>query len=659
MPSSPSLTRRGFLCTATLASLALPRVGWTDERPDLVFILADDLRADALGFMGDPLAVTPNIDRLAAEGAVFDRHFVTLSLCAPSRAAHLTGLYPHVNGIIDNKNRRLSDRFPTFPLLLRQAGYRTAFIGKWHMDDTADPRPGFDRWVSFRGQGTYTDPTLNIDGVERVHRGYMTDLLTEQAFQFLNESSPGPRLLFLAHKAVHAPFTPAPRHAGRLAEVPVPPPPPARTRAAPAWVKAEARRQERSPEERAQEMRAYHETLMALDEGVGRILSALGDRLDRSVVMFSSDNGFFFGEHGLHGKMVPYEDALRLPLVMRYPPLARAGQRISAMTLNIDVGPTLLELGGVSPPPSMQGLSALPTLRGARTRERFLFELFGTGKGALPDLVGLRTERHALVTAVGHPEWTELYDLQDDPDERRNVARPDEAERRRLEGLLEEEKARLGWRIPQDPPLERPDHRTGGLVLDYDFQHDEGDRVVDRSGHDHEGLAIGAPRVMVEGRWCRAFEGEDRVLVPRTLDLDPSRGAWTVEVGLKAESGVALARGSKKGGYTLGIQGGKAVFGVAVGKRRVRLEGPEVAGRWVRLTGVIGQDQVARLYVDGALASSAPLPRFIQGDPDESMQLGVDLGRPVLAEMGPLRGQLAVVRVWSGERAAEEISGAR
>lgn len=658
MPSPPLLTRRALLSSAALAALALPRLGRGAARPDLVFIFADDLRYDGMGWAGDPLARTPHIDRLAAEGAVFERNFVTLSLCAPSRAAHLTGLYPHTTGIIDNKNRRLADAFPTFPLLLQQAGYRTAFIGKWHMDDTAAPRPGFDRWVSFRGQGTYTDPTLNTDGVERVHLGYMTDLLTEAAVQFLTEPSDQPRMLFLSHKAVHAPFTPAPRHDRLLEDAPVPPPPRPSRRGQPAWVRASAKRLEKTPEERARLIRRYHETLMALDDSVGAVMEALGERLDQSAVIFGSDNGFFLGEHGLYSKMVPYEEALRVPLLVRYPPLAAPGHRVSGMTLNIDLAPTLLELGGAPPAPSMQGRSFVPLLSGAapRTRERFLFELFGTANGALPDVVGLRTERHALVTAVDHPRWDELYDLSVDPEERVNLARREGALLASLRAELEEERRLTGWRRPAEGPAPRPYARTGGVVLHYNFQHDLGDRVIDDSGHDHEGLALGAPLVEVEGRPCRAFTGEDRVLVPRTLALDPSRGPWTAEVWVRAEDGVALARGGRSGGYALGLRGGAAVFAVSGVGGRVVLEGPRVAGAWARLTGVIGADRVARLYVDGALAASAPFARFLKGDPGESMQLGLDLGSRVLPGATPLRGHLARARLWSGEAPQDAIT---
>ncbi|MBX6314203.1 MAG: sulfatase-like hydrolase/transferase, partial [Isosphaeraceae bacterium] len=182
-------------------------------RPNIVFILVDDLRWDALGCTGHPFAETPNIDRIAREGVNFRNAFVTTPLCSPSRASFLTGRYVHAHGVKGNgDNSALSHRLVTFPRLLHDAGYETAFIGKWHMGTDDSPRPGFDRWVSFKGQGQYNDPILNVDGEAKKVEGYMTDLLNDHAVAFLKRSHEKPFLLYLSHKAVHGPFTPAERH---------------------------------------------------------------------------------------------------------------------------------------------------------------------------------------------------------------------------------------------------------------------------------------------------------------------------------------------------------------------------------------------------------------------------------------------------------------
>ncbi len=175
-----------------------------NSRPNIVFILVDDLRWDELGIAGHPYLKTPNIDRLGREGAFFPNAFMTTPLCSPSRAGFLTGQYPHTHGIIDNVDRSAaSHRLITFPLLLKEAGYETAFIGKWHMGNDDTPRPGFDRWVSFKGQGSYRDPDFNIDGVSIKGSGYITDLLNGHAVDFIKRRHDKPFLIYLAHKAIH------------------------------------------------------------------------------------------------------------------------------------------------------------------------------------------------------------------------------------------------------------------------------------------------------------------------------------------------------------------------------------------------------------------------------------------------------------------------
>jgi arylsulfatase A-like enzyme len=193
-----SVSRRSVLASPFLAygANAAPR-------PNVVFILVDDLRWDELGCTGHPFASTPNVDRLAREGANFRNAFASTPLCSPSRAAFLTGAYSHTNGVIDNVARDALSRLVTWPRLLQDAGYRTAFMGKWHMGNDDSPRPGFDRWVSFRGQGVYNNPPLNVDGRSRSSEGYITDILTNYAVEFIRQSRAQPFCLYVAHKAIH------------------------------------------------------------------------------------------------------------------------------------------------------------------------------------------------------------------------------------------------------------------------------------------------------------------------------------------------------------------------------------------------------------------------------------------------------------------------
>src|SRR5688572_2795942 len=309
-----------------LLMLALVCVAQSDRQkprpPNIIFILIDDLRWDDLGISGHPFLKTPNVDRIGREGALFRNAFVTTPLCSPSRASFLTGLYPHTHGITDNVDRSAaSHALITFPLLLRQSGYATAFIGKWHMGNDDSPRPGFDRWVSFKGQGSYIDPEINEDGKDVKPHGYITDILNEYAVEFMRRPHNKPFLVYLAHKAIHPEvmqhgdgsvnldhaerFIPAERHKELFVGKKVPRRPSAML--PPTGKPALQRRIGNLPPlgantaTRDETVLGRLRSLMAVEEGVGEILKALKDtdQLDNTVIVFTSDNGYFYGEHGL------------------------------------------------------------------------------------------------------------------------------------------------------------------------------------------------------------------------------------------------------------------------------------------------------------------------------------------------------------------------
>ena len=216
-------TRRDAARLLAGSALAAPGLAAPAARPNFVFILLDDQRWDALGCMGHPFQKTPNIDRIAHEGALFRNYFCTTPLCSPSRASYLTGRYVHAHGVRGNTdNAELSHQLVTWPRLLHDAGYETGYVGKWHMGNDDSPRPGFDSWVSFRGQGVYENPPMNIDGKRVENQGYMTDLLNQHAVDFLKRPHSKPFALYLAHKAVHGPFTPAERHKNLYSTEPIP-----------------------------------------------------------------------------------------------------------------------------------------------------------------------------------------------------------------------------------------------------------------------------------------------------------------------------------------------------------------------------------------------------------------------------------------------------
>ena len=454
----PSLVLLLLLLAFPVAATGQPSPGTVNRvQPNIVFILIDDLRWDELGCVGHPFLKTPNIDRIAREGALFRNAFTTTPLCSPSRASFLTGQYAHSHGITDNVDRSAaSHKLATFPLLLHQAGYETAFIGKWHMGNDDAPRPGFDRWVSFKGQGTYLDPELNEDGRSTKTRGYTTDILNHYAVDFVKRSHRKPFLIYLAHKALHPEvaqnndgsvdlssaerFIPAARHKGLYENQTIPRRPNANR--APEGKPALQRQIGKLPPlgpntgTRDVVIRERQQTLMAIEDGVGQILDALKEtgQLDNTVVVFTSDNGYFYGEHGLSvERRLAYEESIRLPLLVRYPGLIKADTKLDEIVLNIDIAPTLLALAGVPVPDNMQGHSLVPLLREKKNewRRSFLIEYYSDR--VFPRIVkmgyqAVRTERWKYIRYLELDGMDELYDLKADPYEMKNVISEPRAE---------------------------------------------------------------------------------------------------------------------------------------------------------------------------------------------------------------------------------------
>jgi len=453
-----------------VGSLAAPAAE-TSGRPNIIFILVDDLRWDALSCMGHPVAKTPNIDRLAKEGALFKNFFVSIPLCSPSRSSFLTGQYVHTTGVIDNTDHSaLSHRLVTFPKLLHDAGYETAYVGKWHMGADDSPRPGFDRWVSFKGQGVYANPNINVDGTVSKVEGYMTDILNGHALDFVKREHQKPFVLYLAHKAVHGPFTPAERHRDLYADAGLTLTPnhqdklegkPALTRELVVTNAAEGTTKKKNPGKKkaakagatptghGKTMRQQLRALAAIDDGVGRLLQALEDskQLDHTMVIFTSDNGYFWGEHGLGDKRWAYEESIRDPLLMRYPKLIKAGTTLDPFALNIDIAPTLLDLAGAPIPKTIQGRSLLPLFKDAKApwRKSFLTEYF-TERGfpRAPTWQAARTDRWKFIHYTELEDMDEFYDLKADPFEMKNLIKDEAAQT-----ALKEMKTELAWLLKE------------------------------------------------------------------------------------------------------------------------------------------------------------------------------------------------------------------
>jgi N-acetylglucosamine-6-sulfatase len=420
-------------------------------RPNVVFVLIDDLRFDEIDY---PFVELPNIQRLAREGVRFRNAFVTTPLCSPSRASFLTGQYAHTHGVTDNTDRSpRSHELVTFPRLLHDAGYETAFLGKWHMGVDDSARPGFDHWISVKGQGRYLDPEFNANGERRVVPGYFTDILNGFALDFLARPHAKPFLLFLAHKAVHpdltqnadgsvsdlnaSTFVPAERHRALYAQAPIPHRP---NHGRPPTGKPALQRRfpDRPPLGPAtgtsdETIRDRLRVLAAVDEGLGRMLQSLetSGQLANTLVLFTSDEGYFYGEHGLSvERRLAYEESARIPLLMRLPSLVQAGRSIDELALNIDLAPTLLELCGAPKAQGMHGRSLVPLLRGERVpwRDSLLIEYFSDRVFPWVANMGyqaVRTQRYKYIHYVELAGMDELYDLDADPYELVNLAGKD------------------------------------------------------------------------------------------------------------------------------------------------------------------------------------------------------------------------------------------
>ncbi|MCP5524249.1 MAG: sulfatase [Verrucomicrobiales bacterium] len=409
----------------------------------VVFILSDDHRYDAMSFMGHQFARTPVMDSMAANGVHLKNAFVTTSLCSPSRASILTGLYTFRHRVIDN-NRPIPPGTVYFPQYLQKAGYATAFMGKWHMGGASDdPQPGFDHWVSFRGQGNYLPPgpnyTLNVDGKRVKQKGYITDELTDYAVDWLKQQKPAekPFFLYLSHKAVHANFTPAERHAGTLSDLPfTPPASEADTEAnyhlKPRWLRDQRNSWHGVDFPYHSELnierfyKSYCETLRAVDDSIGRVLDqlkALGI-LDDTLVIYMGDNGFMFGEHGLIDKRVAYETSIRVPMLMQCPALFQGGTVVDEVVANIDIAPTVMEAMGLQKPAHMDGASFIGLAQGRQIpwRDYFLYVYYWEKNfPQSPTVFSLRGDRFKYITYYGLWDADELYDLQADPGETRNL----------------------------------------------------------------------------------------------------------------------------------------------------------------------------------------------------------------------------------------------
>ena len=459
------MTKR-YTALLIILALLLPKTGIVAQKntinseskqPNFLFVLVDDQPFDAIGLSGRyPFLETPNMDRLAKEGVNVENFFVTQSICSPSRASFLTGTYPHIHGVNQN-NRHVDpkwDEFAPYSVHLRESGYQTAHVGKIHMAHLKGKehiRPGFDYWFSFIGQGKYFDPEVNDNGNEYQEKGYMTDILTDKAISWLKEKrDPNkPFSLNLWHKAVHQPHLPAPRHENLYTGEELPKPPydthKETFKGKPEWQRKktfgfEWKKNLPIPEELPElEWPINYDRnmqllrcLVAIDESLGKVLATLEEmgELDNTVIIYSSDNGYFMGEHTYLDKRLAYENSMRVPMFIRYPKLIKENSKVKEQCLNIDIAPTILELAGIEIPDYMQGDSMVDLLKGEKEedwRQAILFEYYldTYWPYAGPNKIAVRTDRYKLVDAFLANDIDELYDLEKDPGEMKNLINDD------------------------------------------------------------------------------------------------------------------------------------------------------------------------------------------------------------------------------------------
>ncbi|MEX5412767.1 sulfatase [Atlantibacter hermannii] len=510
----------GVACLATTAGSA----AWAaPEKPNIVYIIVDDQRYDAMGFVNSD-AVTPNMDAMAKDGTYFKNAFVTTSLCGPSRASVLTGMYAHNHGMVDNnKNDKVYD-LNFFPQRLKEAGYQTGFFGKWHfggVEKEAKPGfAGFDKWVGFIGsnsQGNYYPVNefggaseLNVDGKIVKQKGYITDELTDYAVDWLEHRDKSkPFMLYLGHKGVHADFLPAPRHIGKLKGKVFKKPDSWVNNAEnyqgkPRWVK-DQRNSWHGIDFPYMEnldynewLQSYYETLMSVDESVGRVRQYLKEHnLDKNtIIMVMGDNGFMFGEHGLIDKRNAYEESIRVPLIASGPGFD-AGRVVDDVVANIDIAPTMLEAAGLPKPKDYDGSSFLSLGSGKAPAEprskTFVYEYFWEYNFPYtPTTFAIRGEQYKYINYYGVWDTEELYDLKADPKEMNNLINSTDPQIVKVKQDLRQELfAKLG------------DH-NGENIIPYNAKLSEG--IVQR----YEDKGNGVKSADFPQNWMRPYGPKDK-----------------------------------------------------------------------------------------------------------------------------------------------------
>jgi len=668
------------------------------SRPNILFIFTDDHARQAISAYGSNINTTPHLDRLASEGMLFRNCFCTNSICAPSRAVILTGKHSHVNGVITNRET-FDGTQPTFPKLLREAGYQTALIGKWHLK--SDPT-GFDYWEVLPGQGQYYNPVFlkpGEDGKESVtYTGYVTDVVTDLSIEWLERGwdKSKPFLLMSQHKAPHRHWEPGPDHLTMYDDRAIPEPPTlfddyeGRTTAArlqtmevarhlndkdlkfvePVALNDEQRAHWRAAyEPRNAAFRAanlegtdlvrweyqryikdYLRCIASVDDNVGRLLDYL-DRTglaDNTIVIYSSDQGFYLGEHGWFDKRWMYEESLTMPFIVRWPGVVEPGSKNTDLVQNLDFAETFLDAAGVPIPSDMQGRSLMPLLRGRRPadwRESIYYHYYEfPGWHDVRRHYGVRTDHLKLIHYYDIDEW-ELFDLQRDPYELRSAYENPFYADEVAELKTELTKLRLRYGVDEfDEPPPPPDPRKVALelVLQYDAARVQDGQASDVSTCEHEGTLVNVQVVDGLKGEAFAFDGDGFIQIPHYPDsLDPTYRPFTVGAWCKpaAMDGAVVSHGEQCFGYSLFLRDGRPHFNIQAGQHSFLVAGPRpvAIGQWVHLAGTVDRDARLMLWLDGKPVAQLEDGFFVSDRPLDGFSVGGDIGGPA----GPYKAPMA------------------
>lgn len=697
------MIRWGTLLAVGLLALATALPTQAADRPNIIFLFSDDHATHAISAYGSKINQTPALDRLASQGMLFRNCFCTNSICAPSRAVILTGKHSHVNGVLDNSTR-FDGSQQTLQSLLQAGGYHTAMIGKWHLQ--SDPT-GFDHWIVLPGQGDYYNPAFLTPNGRIKKEGYVSELITEMAIDYMENirDKDKPFFMMCQHKAPHRNWQPGPNQLTMYQNETIPEPDTlfddwaTRTSATDVQQMTVANHLSANdlkltppgnltPEQRAKWDAAYgpeNEAFRAnpptgkdrvrwnyqryikdylrcvagVDESIGHILDYLDEKglADNTIVVYSSDQGFYLGDHGWYDKRWMYEESLRMPLIVRWPGVIKPGSENASLVQNLDFAPTLLAAVGLEIPEDIQGLNALPLLKGHQPedwRTSIYYEYFEfPGPHQVHKHYGVRTDRHKLIYYPALEEW-ELFDLQSDPDELTNLYGEPQYEQLTKELKAELTRLRQETGADQFQGKQAPGRikRTALRLLEQ-FEFD-GRREF--AGANKPNL-VDSPH----GKALKLPVGDGPIAV-RDARVDPSGrpigvGGW---IKPTAESGIVLAQGGVSQGWALGLRDGKPEFSIRASGNVTSLHGeqPLEIGQWAHVIGRLNADGQMGLVINGKPLSESKKSRAIGNRPSDPLTIGGDSDTAVGNYEGPalFSGEVADLRVYEGELTSAVIS---